>query len=135
MNKTSYILKTDKMTAYIKTVKLNHIILKFYDYYVIGEILEDVVFDGLKKDEVVKVCEQVFKEQRFVYISDRKNKYNVSPVMYFELTKVKNLAGIAVVSQRFETLKVANFEKQFSPVPFKIFTDMEQAATWAKSIL
>lgn len=123
------------MTAHIKTVELNHIILKFHDYYVVGEILEDVVFDSSKVDEVVEICEQVFKGERFVYISDRKNNYNVNPVIYFDLIHVKNLAGIAIVSQRFEALKIANFEKQFSPVPFKIFTDMEQAATWAKSVL
>jgi len=123
------------MTTNIKTIKLKDVTLRFYDGFVVSEIKEDAIFDGPKVDEVLEVCNRTFEEETFVYISERKNNYNVNPVIYFELKNVNTLAGIAIVSDRFEALKVANFEKQFSPVPFDIFSNMEEAQAWAKTLL
>jgi hypothetical protein len=121
------------MTEMIKTIELIDITLKFYDGMVISEVKDDVVFEIEHVEQILRICNEVYEGRNFVYISNRKNNYNVNPTIYFELKEVKSLLGIAIVSERYEALKVANFEKQFSPVPFNIFSHMEEARAWAKT--
>jgi hypothetical protein len=123
------------MTDRIKRIELVDIILNFYEGIVISEVKDDVVFEVEHVEQILKICNEVYEGADFVYVSDRKNNYNVNPTIYFELKDVKNLLGIAIVSQRYEALQVANFEKQFSPVPFDIFSHMDEARAWAKTLL
>ncbi|PRX38941.1 hypothetical protein [Salegentibacter salegens] len=123
------------MTERIKIIELSDIILNFYKGMVISEVKDDVVFEIEHVEQLLKICNEVYEGAEYVYISDRKNNYNVNPTIYFELKDVKSLLGIAIVSQRYEALKIANFEKQFSPVPFDIFSHMDEARAWAKTLL
>ncbi|SKB85782.1 hypothetical protein SAMN05660776_0126 [Salegentibacter holothuriorum] len=123
------------MAELIKTIKLIDIDLKFYEGMVISEVKEDVLFELNHVEQILRICNEVFEGKDYVYISNRKNNYNVNPTIYFELKDVKSLLGIGIVSERYEALKVANFEKQFSPVPFDIFSTMEEAHAWAKTLL
>lgn len=123
------------MTQRIKTIKLIDIDLEFYDRMVISKVKEDVVFQLAHVEQILRICNEVFEGKDYVYISNRKNNYNVNPTIYFELKDVKSLLGIGIVSERYEALKVATFEKQFSPVPFDIFSNMEEARAWAKTLL
>lgn len=123
------------MTERIKTIELIDINLEFYDRMVISEVKEDVIFELPHVEQILRICNEVFEGKDYVYISNRKNNYNVNPTIYFELKDVKSLLGIGIVSERYEALKVATFEKQFSPVPFDIFSNMEEARAWAKTLL
>ncbi|PKD17788.1 hypothetical protein APR40_14450 [Salegentibacter salarius] len=123
------------MTERIKTIELIDINLEFYDRMVISEVKEDVIFELPHVEQILRICNEVFEGKDYVYISNRKNNYNVNPTIYFELKDVKSLLGIGIVSERYEALKVASFEKQFSPVPFDIFSNMEEARAWAKTLL
>ncbi|WP_037314737.1 hypothetical protein [Salegentibacter sp. Hel_I_6] len=123
------------MTEWIKKIELIDISLEFYEGMVISEVKDDVVFEIQHVEQILRICNEVYEGADFVYISNRKNNYNVNPTIYFELKDVKSLLGIAIVSERFEALKVANFEKQFSPVPFDIFSNLEEARAWAKTFL
>jgi hypothetical protein len=102
---------------------------------VISEVKDDVVFELPHLEQILRICNEVFEGKDYVYISNRKNNYNVNPIIYFELKDVQSLLGIGIVSERYETLKVASFEKQFSPVPFDIFSNMEEARAWAKTFI
>lgn len=123
------------MTERIKTIELIDIDLEFYDGIVISVVKEDVVFQLAHVEQILRICNEVFEGKDYVYISNRNNNYNVNPTIYFELKNVKSLLGIGIVSERHEALKVASFEKQFSPVPFDIFSTMEEARAWAKTLL
>lgn len=123
------------MTERIKTIELIDIDLEFYDGIVISVVKEDVIFQLAHVEQILRICNEVFEGKDYVYISNRKNNYNVNPTIYFELKNVKSLLGIGIVSERYEALKVASFEKQFSPVPFDIFSTMEEARAWAKTLL
>ena len=123
------------MTERIKTIELIDIDLEFYDGIVISVVKEDVVFQLAHVEQILRICNEVFEGRNYVYISNRSNNYNVNPTIYFELKEIKSLSGIAIVSERFEALKVANFEKQFSPIPFDIFSNMDEARAWAKTLL
>ncbi len=123
------------MTERIKKIELIDVNLEFYDGIVISEVKDDVVFEIEHVEQILRICNEVFEGKDYVYISNRKNNYNVNPTIYFELKDVKSLLGIGIVSERYEALKVASFEKQFSPVPFDIFSNMDEARAWAKTLL
>ena len=123
------------MTERIKRIELIDVNLEFYEKIVISKVKEDVIFEAQHVEQILKICHEVFEGKNFVYISNRENNYNVNPTIYLDLKKVTSLLGIGIVSERFEALKVANFEKQFSPVPFDIFSNMEEARAWAKTLL
>ena len=122
------------MTERIKRIELIDVNLEFYEKIVISKVKEDVIFGAQHVEQILKICNEVFEGKNFVYISNRENNYNVNPTIYLDLKKVTSLLGIGIVSERFEALKVANFEKQFSPVPFDIFSNMEEALAWAKTL-
>lgn len=123
------------MTKRIKKIELIDINLEFYEEIVISEVKEDVILEIKHVKQMLKICNEVFGGKKYVYISNRKNNYNVIPTVYFELKDVKQLLGIGIVSESYEALKIANFEKQFSPVPFNIFFSMKEAHAWAKTLL
>jgi hypothetical protein len=56
----------------------------------------------------------------------------VDPQIYYQTEKIKNLIGFAVVSQNYQAKLNAQIEKMFFKKPFKIFTELEDAVTWAK---
>jgi hypothetical protein len=113
------------------TLELEFASLEFYDCYVISRLKEDVIFDYLQLEELVQLSHKHYGTQQFVYISHRLENYNVNPTAYLKLSAVKNLCGIAIVSQKTSALKMAAFEKNFAKVPFEVFLEIERAKEWA----
>ncbi len=123
------------MTLPSKTKKLSFTTLEFYDSVVISTIKEDIVFDQEHVNKLRQVCSEHFGDQSYVYITNRKNNYNVNPVIYIDLVQTNALKGIAVISQKIERLRTANFEKKFSPVPYELFQNREEAIVWAQRLV
>lgn len=124
------------MSDLMKSVKLDFTTLDFHKNYVISVVNEDAVFSHSQFMEVVKCCKEFFIEKRFVYISKRKNNYNVDPTVYLKLEEIrKNLIGIAIVSNKVSSINMAEFEKTFSKVNFKIFLEPEEAIEWAENLI
>lgn len=59
------------MTKPKNIVELDLSFLEFFDDYVISRLKEDVVFDRPQVKELVEVCNDHFRDRRFVYISKR----------------------------------------------------------------
>ncbi len=123
------------MESLLETIELKDTSLEFYSNYVISNVKEDVVFEDHHVEQILKICKVVFDYRPFVYISDRKVAYNVNPTIYLGLKDLEDLVGIAIVTNESKGQKIAHFEKQFSPIPFDIFTNMEEAIAWSKSLL
>lgn len=123
------------MTNFTKTLELSFTTLEFYESIVISTVKEDVVFDENHVKEVYNICSKHFGTQDFVYIANRKYNYNVNPIIYFRLFELPTLKGIAIISDQIQKLQTANFEKQFSPVPFELFQKKEEAFVWSKRIV
>ncbi|AUC76316.1 hypothetical protein CW732_11825 [Olleya sp. Bg11-27] len=70
----------------------------------------------------------------FVYITNRIHSYSVDPIIYKDVSQIKTLQGFAVVSQT-QSGKNAEIERLFLNKPFEIFTDIEDAKTWASKII
>lgn len=118
----------------LKKIDLEFTDLQFYNDYVISTVKRDMV---LEKDQVrllKRICQDFFENREFVYIAERKNDYNVNPMIYINLSEGINLSGIAVVSENISRLQTANFEKQFSNIPFELFLNLEEAKAWARSL-
>ncbi|GGG39248.1 hypothetical protein [Christiangramia forsetii] len=123
------------MTKSTKTLELSFTRLDFYDSIVISTVKEDVLFEKEHISELRSICAKHFNEGKFIYIANRKHNYNVNPIIYIDLIKTNTLQGVGVISENIDKLKTANFEKQFSPVPFELFQNKEEAIVWANRVL
>ncbi|MGA9325657.1 MAG: STAS/SEC14 domain-containing protein [Salegentibacter sp.] len=118
-----------------KIEELQECSLEFYNFYVVSRVHENVIFDEEILEKVRNICRNFFKDQPYVYISKRVHSYNVNPLIYLKLKENEKLSGVAIVSDNFSQLTTANFEKQFSPLPFDIFDNLEEAIAWAQSVV
>ncbi len=121
------------MSLILKTVDLDYTTLDFHENFVESKMKEGTVFSLEQIDNLIAVCSEYFMDKPFVYISRRINNYNVNPTIYLQLVKVPNLKGIAIVSDKASSLNMAQFEKQFSKIPFEIFLELKDAVKWAKT--
>lgn len=119
----------------LSSLELDYAVLEFYDQFVISRIREGMVITTVEVRELKKECAHFYKGKPFVYISKRENNYNVDPMIYLNLEKMNNLAGIAVVSTKPSSINMAAFEQKFSKISFDIFMDLEDATEWSREIL
>lgn len=120
------------MTQPKKTLYLDFSHLEFFDNYVISRLKEDIVMDIEKLHMLVDACSNFYGDHPYVYISKREKNYNVNPTIYLKLDDLKNLCGIAIVSQRSSSLNMANFEKNFARIPFEVFLELDDAIVWSE---
>ncbi|WP_010229371.1 hypothetical protein [Gillisia marina] len=121
------------MSLILKTIDLDYTTLDFHENFVESKMKEGTVFSLEQIDNLIAVCSEYFLDKPFVYISRRIHNYNVNPTIYLQLVKVPNLKGIAIVSDKASSLNMAQFEKQFSKIPFEIFLELKDAVKWAKT--
>lgn len=122
------------MEEILRTIELEFTILEFHKKFVISRVREGVVFSKKQVEDLIEVCSDFYKSKKFVYISQRVNSYNVDPTVYLNIYRVKNLVGIAIVSEMASSINMANFEKSFSKVPFSVFIEMEDALDWVEEL-
>ena len=70
-----------------------------------------------------------------VYISNRINDYAVDPTDYKYLEMIPNLKGIAVVRSSTKVQNSINLEKHFFKKPFRLFSTITEAKSWAEVLL
>lgn len=117
-----------------ETLKLNFCEITMYENYVIVVVNEGVIVTAKLNAELVKIAEAYYSNRPFVYITHRINSYSVDPQVYFKTAQIKTLVGLVVVSRNYQAKINAEIEKMFFTKPFEIFTEMEDALTWAKKM-
>lgn len=70
-----------------------------------------------------------------VYISNRINAYSVDPNDYKYLEMIPNLKGIAIVTYNEYSYNTARMEENFIKKPFRVFSKLEVAKTWANYVI
>ena len=123
------------MTSILRTIELEFTHLEFHENFVVSWVKENVVLSKKQVFDLIDACSGNYEHKNFVYISNRIYNYNVDPTVYLNLDKVKNLAGIAIVSDKISSLNMAQFEKNFSKIPFETFQELEDAINWTQKIL
>ncbi|WP_028282251.1 hypothetical protein [Olleya marilimosa] len=114
--------------------KLSFCTLLTSDNIIIAEINEGVVLNQDMSDDIIYFSSVVFKNNPFVYITNRINSYAVDPTIYKGVSQVETLKGFAVVSTTLSA-RNAEIERLFLNKPFEIFSDLEDAKLWAIQIL
>ena len=114
--------------------KLSFCTLLTSDNIIIAEINEGVVLNQDMSDDIIYFSSVVFKNNPFVYITNRINSYAVDPIIYKDVSQPETLKGFAVVSTTLSA-RNAEIERLFLNKPFEIFSDLEEAKLWAIQIL
>jgi hypothetical protein len=81
-----------------------------------------------------EIVSAYFPKDPFVYITHRVNSYAVDPAIYIETSKIKNLAGFAVVFESKFAINNVDIEKMFLSKPFEYFYDLDEAIAWSDKI-
>ncbi|APY00007.1 hypothetical protein [Lacinutrix venerupis] len=108
--------------------------VSIFDNYIIMEIDQGVIVTKEHNQLLVDIVDKFYKDKGVVYISNRKNSYSVNPSVYYETNKIKNIIGLAVVSENGMAVSNAEIEKLFFNKPFEIFSNLEDAKKWANKL-
>ncbi|PTM08560.1 MAG: hypothetical protein DA407_07730 [Bacteroidetes bacterium] len=119
----------------LKTLNYSFCTVDVYSNFVIVCMNEGIHLTPDKNKILVDVANDYFKNKAFVYITHRKYSYSVDPSIYLKTSKIKNLAGFAVVAEVLLSKGNAEIEKLFLNKPFEIFTSIEYAKNRATKIL
>ncbi|MCF4101445.1 hypothetical protein L1I30_07200 [Gillisia sp. M10.2A] len=124
------------MRKVLKTLELEYTTLEFYENFVVSQVREDVIFSKSQVYDLAIICSAHYAGKKYVYISNRVNNYNVDPIVYVQLEKMKkNLYGIGVVINKPSTLNMVQFEQTFIKTNSNIFFKLEEAMEWAEELL
>jgi len=108
--------------------------LTFHDNYVLAVINEGVNIGSNENDIIIEAAEAHFSKP-FTYITHRVNSYSVDPSIYSKAAKLENLSGFAVVSKGYMAKTNAQIERLFFNKPFEIFSTLDEAIEWTKTVL
>lgn len=109
--------------------------MTIYDHNVVVVMKEGINITPDYNEVLIEVTNTYFKNRPFVYITHRLNSYSVDPKIYHETVKIKNLIGFAVVSKDYKAKVNAQIEQLFFNKPFEIFTELENAFSWADQLI
>lgn len=118
-----------------RVLKFDFCLITLYDSYLVNNINEGVNLLPKHNEVLVDLAKSHFQDRPFVYITHRVNSYSVDPKIYFKTSKIRNLVGFAVVSDKFKAKSNAEVEKMFFSKPFEIFGELEKAKKWAKQLV
>ncbi|WP_458626278.1 hypothetical protein [Winogradskyella sp. PC D3.3] len=118
-----------------KIIDIDFCTLKFYDNYMLTIMKEGVHVDDVQNEMLIQIAEEFYKDKPFVYITYRINSYSVNPNIYATTSKMKSLAGFAVVCYDYKAKKNAQIEKLFLNKPFEIFCNLNEAFAWADKLI
>ncbi|WP_407557208.1 hypothetical protein [Winogradskyella sp. 4-2091] len=118
-----------------KTVQIEFCTINFYEDYIVTIMNEGVHVDRYHNETLINMAEEYYNGKPFVYITHRINSYSVNPNIYKTTSKMRSLAGFAVVSEDFKAIKNAQIEKLFLNKPFGIFSNLEDAMSWKDEVI
>lgn len=119
--------------------------LRYYDLgYTEVFVFENYLINQIKEGHKVMVnhakvlsamIEKHYPDREMVYIGNRVNSYSVDPLVYLQVSKIKNLSALCIVAKSDLKRNTAFYEKQFCLKPFEIFTSMNDALEWSSKQL
>ncbi|WP_299887978.1 hypothetical protein [uncultured Lacinutrix sp.] len=131
------IIESPLYNLVLETHNLDIGIFYFFNNIIISEIKEGVHIDLKNSKSFFETTNKFYQDRPFVYISNRINKFSISPLDFakfsFELNNVK--AYSAIVYNSFFDKMNAEIEKRFSHIPFYIAINLEDAFNWSNNIV
>lgn len=105
-----------------------------YDNYLIAVMNEGITVTPNLNDVLNTIADTYYKNKNFVYITHRLHSYAVDPNIYFKTSQITNLVGFAVVSGKKIAIDNTDLESTFLNKPFKSFSNIDDAITWANTL-
>ncbi len=105
-----------------------------YANYMIAYMKEGITVTVNLNDILKDIVNTYFPNKPFVYITFRVNSYAVDPDIYIETSKIKNLAGFAVVFGSEFAINNVDIEKMFLNKPFEFFYNLDEAIAWSNKL-
>ncbi len=106
-----------------------------FENYLVSQI-KDGVSVGLEHvEDLKKMIDKHYRDEKLVYISNRIGSYSVDPLVYPEVGRIENLMGVAIVTDSPINTKNAQFEKIFYNKEFVIFKTLSEAIVWATATI
>ncbi|MFP4845937.1 hypothetical protein [Winogradskyella sp. PE311] len=118
-----------------ESLKFDFCDMTIYDNYLVVVVKEGVNLTPEHNNVLIQITETYFSNKPFVYITHRINSYSVDPKIYHETAKIENLKGLAVVSSDYKAKINAQIEQMFFSKPFEIFSELEEAFEWVKTLI
>ncbi|WP_109435298.1 MULTISPECIES: STAS/SEC14 domain-containing protein [Aquimarina] len=119
----------------ITSFDFNFGIVEVHNDYILSVMKEGVTVFSKYNDLLKMGANQYYKNKPFVYITNRINSYSVDPAIHMEMSKIKNLIGVAVISSDPRQKMQTKLEKSLFKKEFKLFETLEQALEWKNEIL
>ena len=112
---------------------LSYAELFVFPKYMFAQMKSGVILAPENNNELNAIAQKHFAGNNFVYISNRIFDYNVSPVIYLEASKIPNLIGMSIVTDKEK--RTALFESKFYAKEFLVASTIEEAVNWAVDLL
>ncbi len=123
------------MLKKIKCYDLGFAEVFVFENYLISQINDDVSIGLEHVDDLKKLIDEHYKDEKLVYISNRVSSYTVDPLVYPEIGRIDNLVGVAVITDSQINVDNAMVEKIFYSKEFKVFKSFEDSIRWAAQLI
>lgn len=111
----------------------------FGDYQLIDQnFLEITAHEGVELDmPEAKECTDLYAslDRPLGLLINRKHAYSSSLEFVMTVAQAPQIKGFAILVNSERSAMVADSQKLFFTVPFKVFYDREQALNWLKSLM
>ncbi|WP_194851176.1 hypothetical protein [Nonlabens antarcticus] len=106
-----------------------------FEHYVIAQLKEGALLEPKNNKQTIKIVEEHYASEPFVYIANRNFAYNVSPMTYLQSSEIENLIGICIVTQTEISQNTAHFEGRFFKKEFLVIGTIEEGINWAMDLV
>jgi len=131
------IINSNQYKDVIETHRLKLGYFYFFKDLVIVEISEGSHLDLKSSQDFFKIANIFYKEKFFGFISNRINKFSVSPLEFANYSKeLNNITSFCAITYN-NSLDEMNvqIEKRFSQKPFQVVTNINDAFLWTMKIV
>lgn len=115
--------------------KLDYCEIFLLENVLVKQIEEGQIISSNHIDELLQILDKHFKDKPVVYLSNRTFSYSVDPLVYKEVSKIKNIIGIGIIVSGNQRVQNAFYEGKFYEKEFEVFRHFYEAMTWANSLL
>ena len=115
--------------------KLDYCEIFVLENVIVKQIEEGQIISSNHIDELLQIIDKHFKDKPVVYLSNRTFSYSVDPLVYKEVSKIKNIIGIGIIVSGNQRVQNAFYEGKFYEKEFEVFRHFYEAMTWANSLL
>lgn len=109
--------------------------IEIYEDYLVSTFKEGLVFNHEHLEWFFQLTKDFYPNKQFGYISNRMHDYAINPVIYHTVSLKENILAVAIVCHNKERKEMALFEKTFYDKDFEVFSSVEDAVDWIKTIV